>query len=233
MADTPEIKKLDTLAKNQDEQAKTLDKINQSIQDQTRVLQTPPKKDIEGKKEAQQNQKSFLSDLLKGINKAMTGSMKGAKAGAGMLGKFLKFGLGFIMVPFLGLIGVIAGVISGIMKSKEVKFMLGILKTIGKTAIGFVKFMGSIGRWMLNLLPGGKIGTGLFNIFGKMGKTISSMFGGWTAKIATFLENPKIVKVMGQVSKFIRPLARVAFWLFSAWEFLKGWKQADKILKTE
>ena len=103
---------------------KKLDSLNETIKKQmgdvSDAVKKPPKKDIEGKKEAQQNQKNFLSQLLKGINKAMTGSMKGAKAGAGMLGKFLKFGLGFIMVPFLGLIGVIAGVISGIMKTKEV-----------------------------------------------------------------------------------------------------------------
>ena len=212
---------------------KKLDSLNETIKKQmgdvSDAVKKPPKKDIEGKKEAQQNQKNFLSQLLTGINKAMKGAISGVNDNAVMLGKFLKMGLGFIMVPFLGLIGAIAGVISGIMKTKEVKFMLGILKTIGKNAIGFVKFMGSIARWILDLGSGGRLGTGLSNIFGKMGKTISNMFGGWTAKIGTFLKNPKIVKVMEKVSKFIRPLARVAFWLFSAWEFLKGWKQADEI----
>ena len=55
------------------------------------------------------------------------------------------------------------------------------------------------------------------------------MFSGWTAKIATFLENPKIVKVMGQVSKFIKPFTRIAFWLFAGYEFFKGWGKADEI----
>ena len=229
MPDSPEVKKLDTLAKGQAEQANTLDKINQSIINQTKILSTPPKKDVEAIKEADAKQSKFFESLKGIIASAVGGTGDAAKATGGMLAKFLKIGLSAIIFPFLGLIGAIAGVISGIMATPEARFLVSILKTIGGAALSFVKFMGSIGRWMLNLLPGGKLGTGLFKGFGSLGKTMSGLFSGWTARIAGFLEHPKIVAVMSKVSKFIKPFARIFIWLFSAVEFMKGWGKADEV----
>lgn len=236
MAETPYHKTLKELTTAQKQTNENLLKINESIKTQmsgvTEAVKEPPKKDIEEVREKKAENKKFLESLksiLKSAGSGMAGAGKTAKAGGDMLAKFLKLGLAAAVVPFLGLIGGIVGVISGIMATPEFKFLKSILNSIGKITLGFIKTIGNIGRWMLNLLPSGKLGTKLGEVFGSLGKTMSGMFKGWTGKIATFLENPKIVAVMEKVSKFIKPFTRLALWLFAGYEFIQGWGKADEI----
>ena len=224
---------LDDINKETIKNTNTLNAINKSIKDQTKLLTKPEKKDVEGEREKKDANRKFLDELKGIIGAAVGGAGKAGKGAGKMLAKFLKFGLTAIMLPFMGLIGAIAGVFSGIMATPEVKFLGGIIKTIGKTAVGFVKFMGSIAKWMLNLIPGGKWGTKIFGVFGKIGETMTGMLGRWGDKLAGIFKHPKIAAVMGKVSKFIRPLARIAIWLFSAYEFIKGWGKADQIFGKE
>jgi hypothetical protein len=211
-----------------DTNQKTLDAINKSIKEQTRILAAPPKKDVEGEREKKDANASFLKELKGIIGAAVGGAGKAGKGAGKMLAKFLKFGLTAIMLPFLGLIGAIAGIISGIMKTPEVKFLGGILKTIGQSAVAFIKFVGNIAKWMLGL-GNSKTVAKIGKMFSGLGKSMSAMFGGWGEKITKLLANPKIAGVMGKVSKFIRPLMRIGFWLFAGYEFLKGWGKADQI----
>jgi len=233
MPDTPEVKKLDAILETQKDQAKIAINIHDAIVAQTKLLTQPEKKDVEGEREKKDANRKFLDELKSIISAAVGGAGKAGKGAGKMLAKFLKFGLTAIMLPFMTLIGAIAGVFSGIMATPEVKFLGGIIKTIGKTAVGFVKFMGSIAKWMLNLIPGGKWGTKIFGVFGKIGETMTGMLGRWGDKLAGIFKNPKIAAVMGKVSKFIKPLARIAIWLFSAYEFIKGWGKADQIFGKE
>jgi hypothetical protein len=223
----------DDIKKEHEKTRETLKTINDSINKQmsamANLLKTPAPKNVEVVKEKKAADKKFLDDLKGIIGSAVGGAGKAGKEGASWMGKFLKIGLAGIAVPFLGLIGGIAGIFSGIMATPEFKFLAKTIKGMGSAAMGFLKVMGSIGRWFLNLMPGGKFGTRLGEIFGSLGKTMSEMFQGWTGKVATFLENPRIVKVMNSVSKFMKPFTRIALWLFSAWEFWKGWKKADEI----
>ena len=240
MDETPYHKTLKELTTAQKQTNKNLLKINESIKTQmsgvAKAVSEPPPTDVEGDREKKTENKKFL-ESLKGILKAGAGVAggvgKAGKEGASMLGKFLKIGLAAAVVPFLGLIGGIVGVISGIMSTPEFKFFKGILSSIGKITLGFIKTMGNIGKWFLNLMPGGKLGTKLGEVFGSLGKTMSGMFKGWTGKIATFLENPKIVAVMEKVSKFIKPFTRLALWLFAGYEFIQGWGKADEIFGKE
>ncbi len=223
----------DDIKKEHEKTRETLKTINDSINKQmsamANLLKTPPPKNVEEVKEKKAADKKFMDDLKGIIGSAVGGAGKAGKAGASWMGKFLKIGLAGIAVPFLGLIGGIAGIFSGIMATPEFKFLAKTIKGMGSAAMGFLKVMGNIGRWFLRFLPDGKFATKLGEIFGSLGKTMSEMFKGWTGKVATFLENPRIVKVMNSVSKFMKPFTRIALWLFSAWEFWKGWKKADEI----
>jgi len=251
---TEEVKKLENIKQVQIEQTQTLEKINKSIEKQTSILNKPDdskieaqrekaKSDVEGRREQAKRDKSF-KDTMAGILKSALGTAgKGAKAGGNMLAKFLKFGLSFIMLPFLTLIGVIAGTISGIMKAPEVKALMGFFKGGAKFAGRFLSLIGKIAMWMIDLpakLLGGKgmahffkarnrLFFGKEGIFGKVGSVLSNMFGGVSEKFSAIMKNEKIVKVMGNVAKFVRPLTRIAFWVFSVYEFLKGWGKADEI----
>ncbi len=233
MADTPYHRTLKDLTTAQKQTNENLLKINESIKTQmsgvAKAVKEPPPTNVEEKKEKKAENKKFLDELKSIIGSAVGGAGGAGKEGASMLGKFLKIGLAAAVVPFLGLIGGVVGVISGIMATPEFKFLKSIFSGIGKATLGFIKTMGSIGKWFLNLMPGGKLGTKLGEVFGSLGKTMSGMFKGWTGKIATFLENPKIVKVMEKVSKFIKPFTRLALWLFAGYEFIQGWGKADEI----
>jgi hypothetical protein len=192
MPDTPEVKKLDAILETQKDQAHIAIKIHDAIVAQTKLLTQPEKKDVEGEREKKDANRKFLDELKSIIGAAVGGAGKAGKGAGKMLAKFLKFGLTAIMLPFMTLIGAIAGVFSGIMATPEVKFLGGIIKTIGKTAVGFVKFMGSIAKWMLNLIPGGKWGTKIFGVFGKIGETMTGMLGRWGDKLAAILGFLKI-----------------------------------------
>ena len=233
MADTPYHRTLKDLTTAQKQTNENLLKINESIKTQmsgvAKAVSEPPPTNVEEKKEKKTENKKFLDELKSIIGSAVGGAGGAAKEGASTLAKFLKIGIAAVMVPFLGLIGGIVGVISGIMATPEFKFLKSILSGIGKITLGFIKTMGNIGKWFLNLMPGGKLGTKLGEVFGSLGKTMSGMFKGWTGKIATFLENPKIVAVMEKVKKFIRPFTRLALWLFAGYEFIQGWTKADEI----
>ena len=218
MPQTPDIntKILESISTQNSKQIEILSGIRKAL------LSGPSAEDVAESKRAK---KTGGDDMSGGT----TVNADAKKKFGGMLGTFLKIGLAVIIIPFLALIGGVAGVIKGIMSAPEVKFMLGILRTIGQSTLGFIKFMGSIGKWILNLGPGGKLGTGLSKVFGNIGTKMSGMFTGWTSKIASILENPKVVAVMNNVAKFMRPFTRIAFWLVSAVEFFKGWGKADEV----
>ena len=213
-----------------EDQNKTLEAIKKSIDDQTKILSAKPKKDIEGDRERKSENKKFLDELKSIIGAAVGGVGKAGKGAGKMLAKFLSFGLKAIMLPFLGLIGAIAGIFSGIMMTKEAKFLGGIMKTLTKSALGFVTFMGRIAKWMLSIMPGGKLITKVGTIFGNIGKSMTTMVSGWGKKLSAVMAK---LPMMATVAKFVAPLARIGFWLFAGYSFLKGWSKADEIFGKE